>query len=176
MEQGKYTQAFPEQKKSSNPGVELCNALKIQVVLGWLHKSQMQEEFLIQNSITAAIKTTMLDLGTRLMLHNTDPRFLDAKMSDITITCKLSVISSLVHIENTVKISNLQSIKIQTPSTWIVSLKVFYQFYLFSAMLVSIIHETNLCFISSVYTLTQKFCNRNILILIYSRNLLPLSI
>lgn len=34
MEQGKYTQAFPEQKKSSNPGVELCNALKIQVVLG----------------------------------------------------------------------------------------------------------------------------------------------
>lgn len=31
MEQGKYTQAFPEQKKSSNLGVELCNALKIQV-------------------------------------------------------------------------------------------------------------------------------------------------
>lgn len=30
MKSRKYTQAFPEQK-SSNPGVELCNALKIQV-------------------------------------------------------------------------------------------------------------------------------------------------
>lgn len=63
----------------------------------------MQEEFLIQNSIIAAIKTTMLDLGTRVMLHHIDLRFLDAKMSDITITCKLSLISSLVHVENTVK-------------------------------------------------------------------------
>lgn len=31
MKSRKYTQPFPEQKKSSNPGVELCNALKIQV-------------------------------------------------------------------------------------------------------------------------------------------------
>lgn len=31
MKSRKYTQAFPEQKKSSNPGVELGNALKIQV-------------------------------------------------------------------------------------------------------------------------------------------------
>lgn len=49
----------------------------------------MLEEFWIENSITAVIKTNMLDLGRRAMFHHIDPKFLATKMSDITIICKL---------------------------------------------------------------------------------------
>lgn len=71
----------------------------------------MQENFLIQNNIIAAIQTCWIS-GRWAMLHHTDPKLLDAKMSDITITCKLLVISSLVQIENVLKINNLQKIMI----------------------------------------------------------------
>lgn len=94
----------------------------------------MQEEFWIQNSTIVAIKTNMLDLGRKAMIHHIDPKFLAAKMSDIIITCKLLVISSLVQIANILKINHLQNIMIWRSNTWIESLKVFYQFYLFSSM------------------------------------------
>lgn len=54
----------------------------------------------------------MLDLGQRAMTHHIDPKFLATKMSDITITCKLLVISSLVQIANILKVNNLQNIMI----------------------------------------------------------------
>lgn len=94
----------------------------------------MQEEFWIQNSIIVAIKINVLHLGRRAMIHHIDPKFFAAKMSDITTTCKLLVISSLVQIANILKINNLHNIMIWRSSTWVVSLKVFYQFYLFSSM------------------------------------------
>lgn len=61
-----------------------------------------------------------------------------------------------------------------TSSTWIASLKVFCKFYLLSSM--SNFNHTENCFLSSFYTVAQLFCNMNILILVYSRNLFSLSI
>lgn len=134
----------------------------------------MVVEFWIETSIIAVIKTNMLDLGRRAVFHHINLKFLATKMSDIAIICKLLVISSLVQIENILKIPNLQNILTWRSSTCTASLKVSYKFYLFSSM--SVTQQTSLCFISSIYTLAQKFCNMNILILIYSRNLLALSI
>lgn len=54
----------------------------------------------------------MLHLGRRAMIHHIDPKFFAAKMSDITTTCKLLVISSLVQIANILKINNLHNIMI----------------------------------------------------------------
>lgn len=93
---------FPKTKVAFKSGAELCNVLKTQVTdMGKI----FTEKYYSNNS-------NRLDLGRRAMLHHTDSKFLDVKMSHITITCKLLVISSLVQIENILKINNLQNIKI----------------------------------------------------------------